>query len=111
MRHLLITMFTMGLFTLFGQCKPEQDPYWEFDNEKHFKPQLNKGDFFKLTGFDFGWFVLDPISKFVKDKEHEIERGKSLSYGQKALYYWWYVDAPVTIPFSSVKISLVLFSR
>ena len=86
----------MGIFNLFGQDKPERDPYWEFDKEKHFRPKLNKGDFFKLTGFDFGWFVLEPISKFVKDKEHEIERGKSLSYGQKALYYWWYVDAQVT---------------
>lgn len=86
----------MGLFNLFGPGKPKQDPYWEFDKRSHFRPKLNKGDFYKLTGFDFGWFVLEPISKFVKDREHEIERGRSLSYGQKALYYWWYVDAQVT---------------
>ena len=96
MRQLLITIFTMGIFNLFGQDKPGREPYWEFDKENHFRPKLNKGDFFKLTGFDFGWFVLEPISKFVKDKEHEIEHGKSLSYGQKALYYRWYVDAQVT---------------
>jgi hypothetical protein len=42
-----------------------EDPYWDFDKDKHFRPQLNKGDFFKLTGFDFGWFVLEPISQFV----------------------------------------------
>jgi antitoxin component YwqK of YwqJK toxin-antitoxin module len=96
MRQLLILISTMGLFNFCGQNKPARDPYWEFDKEKHFRPKLSKGDFFKLTGFDFGWFVLEPISIFVKDKEHEIERGKSLSYGQKALYYWWYVDAQVT---------------
>src|SRR5687767_6879013 len=96
MRQLLIIICTMGLFNFCGQNKPARDPYWEFDKEKHFRPKLSKGDFFKLTGFDFGWFVLEPISIFVKDKEHEIERGKSLSYGQKALYYWWYVDAQVT---------------
>ena len=96
MRHLSIIILTMGIFKLFGQEKPKSDPYWEFDKTKQFRPKLNKGDFFKLTGFDFGWFVLEPISKFIKDKEHEIERGKSLSYGQKALYYWWYVDAQVT---------------
>ena len=86
----------MGIFNLFGQDKPKQDPYWEFNKQTHFRPKLNKGDFFKLTSFDFGWFILEPISKFVKDKDHEIEKGKSLSYGQKSLYYWWYVDAEVT---------------
>lgn len=96
LRQLLITIFTMGIFNLLGQDNPKQDPYWEFDKEKHFRPKLNKGDFFKLKGFDFGWFVLEPISKFVKDREQEIEKGKALSYGQKALYYWWYVDAQVT---------------
>jgi hypothetical protein len=74
----------MSILKVFGQEKPKNDPYWEFDKAKHFKPRLNKGDFFKLTGFDFGWFVLEPLSNFVKDKEHEIERGRSLSYGQKA---------------------------
>lgn len=86
----------MNFNNLFGQENQQTDPYWEFDETKHFKPKLNKGDFFKLTGFDFGWFVLEPISIFIKDKKNEIERGKCLSYGQKALYYWWYVDAQVT---------------
>ena len=87
----------MKLFNLFGSKTPApRDPYWEFNNEKHFRPRLPKGDFFKLKGFDFGWFVLEPLSKFVQNKEQEIERGKSLSYGQKALYYWWYLDAQVT---------------
>ena len=83
----------MSIFNLFGQ---KNDPYWEFDTSVHYRPKLNKGDFFRLTGFDFGWFVLEPITKFIKDREDEISKGESLSYGQKALYYWWYVDAQVT---------------
>jgi antitoxin component YwqK of YwqJK toxin-antitoxin module len=83
----------MSIFNLFGQ---KNDPYWEFDKSVHYRPKLNKGDFFRLTGFDFSWFMLEPVSKFIADREGEILRGKSLSYGQKALYYWWYVDAEVT---------------
>jgi antitoxin component YwqK of YwqJK toxin-antitoxin module len=86
----------MNIFNLFGQDKTKNDPYWEFDQTKHFRPKLKKGDFFKLTGSDFCWFVLEPISDFVQDRKGELTKGKTLSFGQKALYYWWYVDAQVT---------------
>lgn len=87
----------MSLFNFFGsKAQNEIDPYWEFNTIEHFRPELNRGEFYKLSGFDFGWFVLEPISNFIKDKEHEIDRGKSLSHGQKALYYWWYLDGQVT---------------
>ncbi|MEM5540723.1 DUF4375 domain-containing protein [Olleya sp. AS48] len=96
-RILTISILMINLLNLFGcKAQKENDPYWEFDKTEHFRPELNKAEFFKLSGYDFGWFVLEPISKFVKDKEHEIEKGKSLSYGQKALYYWWYLDAQVS---------------
>lgn len=85
----------MNIFNLFGQNKPKNDPYWEFNESQHFRPKLDKGDFFKLTGFDFGWFVLEPISEYIQDEKGELSKGKNLSYGQKALYYWWYVDAQV----------------
>ncbi len=85
----------MNIFNLFGQNKPKNDPYWEFNESQHFRPNLDKGDFFKLTGFDFGWFVLEPISEYIQDAKGELSKGKNLSYGQKALYYWWYVDAQV----------------
>lgn len=95
MRQLLFIVFTMGMFNLFGQSKPKQDPYWEFNQATHYRPHLNKGDFFKLSDFDFGWFVLEPIRKFIGDRENEVIKGESLSFGQKALYYWWYIDAQV----------------
>lgn len=85
----------MKIFNLFTKNKQE-DPYWEFDESRHFRPKLNKADFFRLTGFDFGWFVLQPISSFMKDKDREIENARSLTYIQKALHYWWYVDGQVT---------------
>lgn len=91
-----ITILTMNIFNLFGQNKQQDDPYSKFDKTAHYRPKLSKGDFFRLTGFDFGWFILEPISNFIKDRDGEITKGKSLSYGQKALYYWWYVDAQVT---------------
>lgn len=86
----------MNIFNLFGQNKSKNDPYWDFDQSKHFLPKLSKGDYFKLQGFDFGWFVLEPMSEFIQDQKGELKKGDALSYGQKALYYWWYVDAQVT---------------
>ena len=62
----------MNIFNLFGQNKQQDDPYWEFDKTKHFRPKLNRGEFFKLTGFDFGWFVLEPISEYIQDRKGEL---------------------------------------
>lgn len=72
------------------------NPYWEFNAEKHFKPKLDKSKFYTLSGYDFCWYVLEPLTQFIEDYDFEIERGKSLSYGQKTLYYWWYLDGQVT---------------
>jgi hypothetical protein len=79
-----------------GQDEPEHDPYWDFDKDKHFRPKVNIGDFFKLTGYEFGRLILKPLGAFVKKREYLVERGRSLSYGQKSLYYWWKIDAEVT---------------
>jgi len=86
----------MNIFNLSGQNKSDNEAYWEFDQTQHFQPQLNTGDFYKLDGFEFGWFVLEPISEYIKGRKGELKRGKAMSYGQKALYYWWYVDGQVT---------------
>lgn len=93
---LLLTLITMSIFNFFKQNKIDNDPYWEFNQSKHYKPKLNTVDFLKLTEFDFAWLVLEPISIYINDSEGELSRCNVLSYGQKALYYWWYVDAQVT---------------
>ncbi len=74
----------MKLRNVFGgKDQDDNDPYWEFNEKRHFKPKLNKGDYYKLSGFDFGWFVLEPVSNFVQDKEHEIERENLYRMGRK----------------------------
>ncbi len=94
---ILYTILIMSLCSkIFGQKEQPNDPYWVFEEASHFKPKLNKGDFYKLDGYDFGWFILQPLSKFVGDRDQELEKNKSLSFGQKALYYWWYLDGQVT---------------
>ena len=97
MRSVIAILVIINLFSVFGcKAQSENDPYWEFNEKEHFRPELDKGEFYKLSGYDFGWFVLEPLSEFVKDKDHEIEKSKSFSHAQKALYYWWYLDAQVT---------------
>ncbi|MGL2998985.1 DMP19 family protein [Flavobacterium sp. RSSB_23] len=97
MKYLIIRSIVLISFLNFFVCKAqnEDDPYWKFDKDKHFRPQLEKGDFFKLKGYDFGWFVVEPISKFLKDKKQEVQLVQSLSFGQKALYYWFNFDSLV----------------
>jgi hypothetical protein len=55
----LNTIFTMGIFNLFGRDKPKPDLYWEFDTHTHYRPKLNKGDFFKLTGSNLAGLYLN----------------------------------------------------
>lgn len=98
MKNILSSLIIAINFLCVFACTAQSsnDPYWEFIEEKHFKPKLNTGEFYTLTGFDFGWYVLEPLTQFIENFNYEIERGKSLSYGQKALYYWWYLDGQVT---------------
>ncbi len=84
----------MKLFSLFS--KTDTDPYWISNEKNQFRPRINKGDFFKLTGFDFGWLIVEPLTTLMKETEQETEKLQSFSYGQKALYFWWYLDAQVT---------------
>jgi len=72
----------MKIFNLLRQNKTENDPYWEFDKSNHFKPKVNTEDFLKLTDYDFGWLILEPISTFIQNEEGEFTKGNTLSYGQ-----------------------------
>ncbi len=86
----------MGFLNFFSKNnRTLPDPYWEFNPQLHYRPKLPIGDFFRLSGSDFCWFALEPISDYIGDTEKEIELGKHLSPAQKALYYWWYVDSQV----------------
>ncbi len=88
----------MGFFNLFGFQNKEDapDPYWEFIPEKHVKVKVDPAEYYTSDGFDFGWLMIRDIASYQNRNVEEIELTKSMSYGQKALYYWWYLDGQVT---------------
>ncbi|MEQ8415838.1 MAG: DUF4375 domain-containing protein [Imperialibacter sp.] len=80
---------------LLDRWTKKNNPFETFDKSNHLKPRINKADFYQLTGFDFGWLLLEPIN-IVQSPDDEPELSKRLSSGQKALYFWWYLDGEVT---------------
>lgn len=86
----------MNLFNQLSRSKSNQnDLFWEFDGSKHFRPKIEKGEFFKLTEYDFAWLLLQPLFNFINTKDQELEKSKSFSYTQKALYFWWHLDSQI----------------
>lgn len=69
--------------------------YNTFDKSDHLRPLFDKTKFDTSHGWDFGWAVLEPIN-VAKGKEDEKLLAKRFSPGQKALYFFWYLDAEVT---------------
>jgi hypothetical protein len=69
--------------------------YNTFNKESHLKPNFSKSAFDTLHSWDLGWEILEPIN-IAPDKEEEKLLLKRLSPGQKALYFFWYLDAEVT---------------
>ncbi|NME68219.1 DMP19 family protein [Flammeovirga aprica] len=70
--------------------------YWKFDETNPFIPNLEKEQFESLTGMDFGWYVLEPLSLYVDHSKYEEERCVRFNYAQKFIYFWWYLDAQVS---------------
>ena len=71
-----------------------KNQYNVFDEENHIQPDFDKAKFKTLHGQDLGWAMLEPIN-LAKSHYHEIELSKRFSPGQKALYFFWYLDAQV----------------
>ena len=71
------------------------EAYNTFEKENHLTPFIEKEIFDKLHGWDFGWAILETIN-IPSANEDEIAFSKKLSPGQKALYFFWYLDAQVT---------------
>jgi len=69
--------------------------YSTFDKSSHLQPAFDKTMFDTSHGWDFGWAILEPIN-IAKSDEDEIPLSKRFSPGQKALYFFWYLDAQVT---------------
>jgi hypothetical protein len=69
--------------------------YNTFERENHLRPDFNKSLFNKLHSWDFGWEILEPIN-IACNREDDKLLSKRFSPGQKALYFFWYLDAQVT---------------
>lgn len=69
--------------------------YNAFDTANHLQPLFDKLQFDTLHDWEFGWAILEPIN-IAKSNEDEIRLSKRFSAGQKALYFFWYLDAQVT---------------
>ena len=88
-------LFLLAPTLLNGQAW-NNNPYSEFDEVNHYQPRISALDWFTQSGYDLGWILLDPISTMANNDISEEEGVKKLSPGQKALYFWWYLDGQVT---------------
>ena len=69
--------------------------YNVFDKENHLRSHFNEDIFYALHGWEFGWEILKTIN-VAKSRSENAELSKRFSPGQKALYFFWYLDAQVT---------------
>ena len=65
-----------------------------FENENHFIPSIEKSKFDNFHRWELGWAILEPIN-IASTKREEKVLIKQLSAGQKALYFFWYLDSQV----------------
>ncbi|MES2061878.1 MAG: DUF4375 domain-containing protein [Bacteroidota bacterium] len=66
-----------------------------FDKENHLQPDFDKIQFEALHSWDFGWEILSLIN-IAESREDDEALSRRFSPGQKALYFFWYLDAAVT---------------
>ncbi len=84
----------MGFFDLFKSGN-DVNPFSEFDASNQFLPKIDLADFFRADGSDLCWLVLSPVNNII-NPEDEVATTRRLSPGQKALHFFWYLDAQVT---------------
>ena len=93
MKHLA---YFVLILTSCTSTMTERMNHWStFESSTHLQPEMNASEFNSLHSWDFGWELLEPLNKATSD-EHEIELSKKFSPGQKALYFFWYLDGQVT---------------
>ncbi len=71
------------------------ETYSTFDESKHLIRNLDTKKFETLHDWALGWELLKTIDIATDQNKSEIELSKRLSPGQKALYFFWYLDAEV----------------
>jgi len=66
-----------------------------FDKAEHLQPNFDKIIFDSLHRWDLGWELLSLINVADSPDENK-ELSRRFSPGQKALYFFWYLDGAVT---------------
>ncbi|MGY4539557.1 hypothetical protein ACVW0P_003992 [Mucilaginibacter sp. UYNi724] len=69
-------------------------PFTIFEIENHLRPDFSTSEFETLNGWDFGWEILSTIN-IAESSDDDDELSKRFSPGQKALYFFWYLDGAV----------------
>src|SRR5215207_3106052 len=98
---ILSFIFLIPIFGCNERDRPDQitdspeNIYASFDKANHLQPVIDKQQFDTSHKWEFGWNLLNPIN-IAPDKEIEKHLSRRLSPGQKALYFFWYLDAEVT---------------
>lgn len=72
-----------------------EDQFLGFDAQHQLRPVVLKSEYDSLHSWDFGWLVLSGMN-IASGGVDEIELARRLSAGQKALYFFWYLDGQVT---------------
>jgi hypothetical protein len=65
-----------------------------FDPTNQLRPGFSRKKLNELKDWDLAWEILEPIN-VATTRRSEIGLAKKLSPGQKALYFFWYLDAEV----------------
>jgi hypothetical protein len=88
-------LFSCGQSNQTPVIADQADLYNTFDTANHLRPTFDKIHFDTSHGWEFCWAVLEPIN-IAKSQEEDKELSKRFSPGQKALYFFWYLDDEVT---------------
>src|SRR5262245_38855970 len=72
------------------------ETYSTFNKSNHLRPDFSKHKFETLQSWEFGWELLQQINIATNQEDSEAELSRRLSPGQKALYFFWYLDGQVT---------------
>ena len=89
-------LFVIRHFIKDHMTQQRENYFVEFNKEKHFRGKVKWKNVNNLTGEDFLWEILEPMSIMIKDAKYEVSRVKRLSPNQKALHFFWYLDGQVT---------------
>jgi hypothetical protein len=99
----LATLLILSFILSCGQSKTQNNQtadnsmelYNTFDTNNHLQPLFDKTTFDTSHGWNFGWKILEPIN-IAKSRDDDKLLATRFSPGQKALYFFWYLDAQVT---------------